>query len=645
MDPIARMVAAGAAGAGGSSATYVDDVFSTFLWDGTWDGTGSAVTINNGIDLTGEGGLVWTKHRNYANSHQLFDTERGAGFPLYSNITNREGSNHVFSSFNSNGFSLTAGSANLDALNGGTSQEYASWTFRKAPGFFDVVTYTGNGSAGHTISHSLGSVPGMIVIKNTSTEEQWQVWHRSVTGNLELDNTGGANTSSVRVNSVTSTSFDITSGWNTSNANGQTYVAYIFAHDDQSFGTDSDESIIKCGNFSTDSNGHFDVDLGWEPQWLMYKRIDSAGSHWYMLDVMRGWTADTITWLHADGNTTELAYTYQLRPYERGFKSQTNPIHGSNQNWIYMAIRRPHKPPTAGTEVFAVDFDSASSTIPTWDSGFPVDMAFALDTLGGGGAQKNSARLLGSNYLITSSTTAEASDGSLVWDSNNGWGKDYDVNRDYISWMFKRAPGFFDVVAYTGTGSARTITHNLNATPSVVLIKGRDTTFSWYWQHYALGANTWVQLNNDETKAANGSLFNSTLPTSSVFSVGSLAGNNGSGNDYIAYLFGDLDGISKAGTYTGTGANYGNSVDVDCGFTAGARFVLIKRTDSGGDWYVWDSTRGIVSGNDPYLLLNTSGAQVTNTDYIDPLNAGFTVTSSSGALNTLNATYLFLAIA
>ena len=176
----------------------------------------------------------------------------------------------------------------------------------------------------------------------------------------------------------------------------------------------------------------------------------------------------------------------------------------------------------------------------------------------------------------------------------------------------------------------------------MVLVKGTDTTFNWYWQHYALGANTWVQLNLAETKASNGSLFNSTLPTSSVFSVGSAGGNNGSGNKYIAYLFGDLDGISKAGTYSGTGY----AVNVDCGFAAGARFVLIKRADSTGDWYLYDSVRGIVSGNDPYSLINTTDDQVTNTDYIDPLNAGFTVTSSApAALNASGGTYLFLAIA
>ena len=130
--------------------------------------------------------------------------------------------------------------------------------------------------------------PGMIIIKNTSNAEQWQVWHRSVTGNLELDNTGAANTSSVRVDSVTSTSFNLTSGWNTSNANGQTYVAYIFAHDDQSFGTNGDESIIKCGSYIGDIPSTNFVDLGFEPQFVLIKNASSGSTNWSMFDVMRG---------------------------------------------------------------------------------------------------------------------------------------------------------------------------------------------------------------------------------------------------------------------------------------------------------------------------------------------------------------------
>ena len=150
-----------------------------------------------------------------------------------------------------------------------------------------------------------------------------------------------------------------------------------------------------------------------------------------------------------------------------------------------------------------------------------------------------------------------------------------------------------------------------------------------------------MQLNKDEVQANNGSLFNSTLPTSSVFSVGSAGGNNGSGNEYIAYLFGDLDGISKAGTYTGNGS----AQDIDCGFTNGARFVMIKRADDAGDWYVWDSVRGISSGDDPYFLMNTDDAEVTSSDRIDPLNAGFRVDTTFNDLNANGGTYLYLAIA
>ena len=117
---------------------------------------------------------------------------------------------------------------------------------------------------------------------------------------------------------------------------------------------------------------------------------------------------------------------------------------------------------------------------------------------------------------------------------------------------------------------------------------------------------------------------------------------NDNGEDMVAYLFASKPGISKVGTYSGTGSD----VNVDCGFTSGARFVLVKRTDQNGDWYVFDTERGINSGNDSYLKINTDGVPVLNQDYIDPLNAGFTITSSAPAdLNTSGGTYLFFAIA
>jgi hypothetical protein len=115
-----------------------------------------------------------------------------------------------------------------------------------------------------------------------------------------------------------------------------------------------------------------------------------------------------------------------------------------------------------------------------------------------------------------------------------------------------------------------------------------------------------------------------------------------SGQTYVAYLFATVAGVSKVGSYTGTG----NTLQINCGFTGGARFVLIKRTDSTGDWYCWDSSRGIVSGNDPYLLLNSTAAEVTNTDYIDTYSAGFEISSTApAAINANGGTFIFLAIA
>jgi hypothetical protein len=117
---------------------------------------------------------------------------------------------------------------------------------------------------------------------------------------------------------------------------------------------------------------------------------------------------------------------------------------------------------------------------------------------------------------------------------------------------------------------------------------------------------------------------------------------NQSGDTYVSYLFATCAGVSKVGNYTGTGT----TKQIDCGFAAGARFVLIKRTDSTGDWYVWDTARGIVSGNDPYLLLNSTAAEVTSTDYIDAYSAGFELSSTApAALNASGGTYIFLAIA
>jgi hypothetical protein len=648
MDPITQQVVLAAAGAAGGDATYVDDVFSTYVYEGT----GAAKTITNGIDLSGEGGLVWIKQRDESRNHSLYDTERGVLRQLVSNANFGQGgaSGNDLDGFNSDGFSLGTDTFSIVNKSGG---EYASWAFRKAPGFFDVVTYTGNGT-NRSIAHSLGSVPGCILIKCTSRSgDDWIVYHRSV-GNtkfLNLNQDYGASTDAAAWNSSTPTSTVFYLGTKGQvNTSGQSYVAYIFAHDDQSFGTNSDEAIIKCGSYTGNGSETGPViDLGFEPQWLLIKRTSNTDP-WILFDNMRGMaTGSQDARLEpSETDAEDLFGGVDLLPTGFQLASSTGFQNSSGETYIYMAIRRPNKPPEAATEVFAVA--NADGSAPRFNSGFPVDLAIEHYTGGGFSNYPGwGSRLQGQKFMKSSSDAAEATLSNYYWDYMDGWNSTSSANTTLVSHMFKRAPGVFDVVTYTGTGSVTTVNHNLAAVPELIILKGREDIHNWSVYTQTLGRNKVLYLNADEAASTFNapSFWGSTDFTSTQFSLGTYWNTNRSGYDYVAYLFASLNGISKVGTYSGTGSN----IDVDCGFTAGARFVLIKRTDGSngqhvGDWYVWDTLRGIVSGNDPYLLLNTTDAQVTNTDYIDPLNAGFTVTSSApAALNTSGGTYMFLAIA
>jgi len=217
----------------------------------------------------------------------------------------------------------------------------------------------------------------------------------------------------------------------------------------------------------------------------------------------------------------------------------------------------------------------------------------------------------------------------------NDTGYNYNTGT-YISLNWLKKEAFFDIVTYSGTGSARTISHSLGSesVPEMIWIKGRSNTSDWSVFHTSTGATKSLHI-NENYAAQNDTRFNNTAPTATHFSVGGGNAVNGSGRTFTAYLFTTLAGISKVSSVVHSG-----TTDVDAGFTNGSRFVLLKRTDAAGDWYIWNSVSGVVSGDDPYLLLNSTAAEVTNTDYIDPYSAGFTLTSSLTA-----GTYMFYAIA
>jgi hypothetical protein len=352
MSKLAKALTAAAGNAGGTLG-YVEDVFSTYLYEGN----GSTQTITNGIDLDGEGGLTWIKWRSGnvgTGAHVLVDTERGVNYWLSTAATGAQNTTqNSVTAFNSDGFSIVDAGGKTNY----SGDDYASWTFRKAEKFFDVVTYTGNGVAGREIAHNLDSVPACIIIKCTSNDDRWYVYHSSVAlpNGLFLDTTGAAEDQSTRMATApTSTVFTVETDAMV-NFSGRTYVAYLFASDAGGFGDDGSENIIKCGSF--DGAANTEVNLGFEPQWIMFKNTTSA-SNWQIVDSMRG--------MPVGSDDRQLMANLSNAESDNGLTTITAtgftwlPSVASN-TYIYIAIRRPMKTPESGTEVFAIGTNSRSA--------------------------------------------------------------------------------------------------------------------------------------------------------------------------------------------------------------------------------------------------------------------------------------------
>ena len=652
-----------AASGAGSDPVYVDDVFSTYLYDGT----SATLSINNGIDLNGEGGLVWIKQRNSSNNHLLIDTERGATKTIFTNSTYQEVTYSTgLTSFNNNGFTL-----GNESSHNSSGIEYVSWTFRKQPGFFDVVTYTGDGASNRNIAHSLGCDVGMIFVKrtDTSTQADWQIYHRALDAtypeNYRLtmpDQLGrlasNSNWGNRFGNPATSTHFNVGSS---NNISGGSYVAYVFAHNAQDFGEDSDEAIIKCGSYvgnGTGSTSTQHIDLGFEPQFFFTRVAHNSsgsavnGQSAFMLDTMRGFpnNGNDSNDVRLMPDQTDAEYGYQVgHPTATGIQINGNEaeVNTNNNTYVYMAIARPHKPASefAATDLFAIDTKGGTSpTPPAYVSGFPVDMELHKNVTGSGG-WRNSARLMQGKYLVPNSDNAEASDASMTaFDYQNGFRDGTTVTSSSYAWMWRRAKGYFDVVAYTGDGSSYSFQHNLGVVPELKIIKIRDDSFGWLVGGSAVtGGTVNYQMFFNTTAAKASTNYWSAVDSATHFSVKhSNFFSNANGQDYIAYLFASVSGISKVGTYTGTG----NTLNIDCGFSSGARFVLLKRTDSADDWWLYDSVRGITSGNDPYVIPNEAQVNVTSTNYVNPYSSGFTINSNApSTINGSGGSYLFYAIA
>ena len=217
----------------------------------------------------------------------------------------------------------------------------------------------------------------------------------------------------------------------------------------------------------------------------------------------------------------------------------------------------------------------------------------------------------------------------------------------YVDWMWKKgATSGIDVVSYTGNGANRTIAHALGVVPSMMIVKSRVTAGAdtgWAVYHSALANTEYLKLETTAAKATGATYWNSTTPTSSVFSLGTAADTNTNNDTYINYLFAEVAGFSKFGSYVGNGIADGPFVF--CGFRP--RFILIKDASAETGWRIFDTARDTYNLSVKYFATNTTAAEnpTANTTDIDILSPGFKIRGDAGTINTSGEVFVFAAFA
>ena len=407
------------------------------------------------------------------------------------------------------------------------------------------------------------------------------------------------------------------------------------------FGENGDQNVIRTGSYEgSGTAGNNEIFLGFEPQYILIKRTDGT-SNWRLFDSMRGIVSDgNDPFLQPNWDSLENTSSEVLELTSTGFRLQTTDsnINGGGYSYAYMAIRRPDplvQKPQLATDLFAMDTGAGSTTIPNYDSGFPVDFAWYRKPATSFNWWSGQ-RLTGDKLMTFTGSNAEGSGGTdIAWDSNTGWSKDSGQGSDYQSWMFKRGPSL-DVLSYIGSNSSHNeIPHNLGRIPEMLWIKARDRSAVWVVYHKGLNGgtnpNTYnLQLNGTGAEGS-WNWSDSTPPTSTHFTVSSGSKINFNEN-YLAVLFASVDKISAVGSYSGSGST-GNAQNI--GFQP--RFVMIKRINSTGDWFTFDSLR-----NWNYLQLNTNQQQYSQT-YINVSSTGFSLVSDYGDTNESGSSYIYWA--
>ena len=645
-----------------------------------WSGTGSQTLKTNGIDLAGEGGMVWIAQRvEDGDDAVMVDSERGVTKVLRANTNASETTDSsVIDQFNSTGYRI-GGSRNVNGTS--NNRRYMGWTFRKCKHFFDVVKYDGDGSSSRQIAHGLGSAPGFMLVKAYDTTVSWGAFHRDAGNDKSFSINGAGGFSSDNniwaATDPTATHFTVgNSGY--SNQSGRSYVVYLWGHGQAKFGSNGDEKAIHCGSF-TASTSFQDIDLDFQCGWLFLKRdaysTSNPRSHAAIFDT--GYRMHP-RYDNSDGNVED-AHVYgtvvgggsggrnsinggrTVENYEdciefttEGFRTKWEGNFANTDTWHYVAIREQGHGATGqtytdGTKVFSFDQGANNSNKPQFDSTHIVDWAMTKHTDSDSHGFCMATRITGGEYHSTGLAMhrdGKSNDGNeILYTSGNTFGYDRGYNSntsqhtDIKAWMFKNHRGC-TVTHYIGNGSNRLIRHGLDQKPKMVWVKATSRGTNWTVYIEALGNTKWTKLDDVTSYGAASVAWNNTDPTKTHMSIGTWDAVNYSNDTYLMWAFGNTD-VSHVGTYTGNGNSSGPTI-TDPGFTP--RLLVIKKLESNSNWCFFSNVFGDFdgSGSDTILYLNEKDEKATVT-YVNTTGTGFAIESNNSEVNSNGGTYLYWA--
>jgi hypothetical protein len=674
----------------------------------TYTGDGLSSKAITGLGFKPD--LVLVKDRLASTDWIWTDSVRGATKDINSNDTSAQAtSSSNLQSFDSDGFTIGNGSQ----INLSSGRNYAAWGWQAGAGNtstnstgsidaavsvatttgFSIMQYEGNVTSGATIGHGLGSTPKFIIVKNFSSGTQnWTIYHSYLGATKSLAfTTGQPSTDTAFWNDTEPSDTVITLGNdNRTNASGDQHIAYAWSEI---------PGYSKFGTFvgNGDNNGHVLSGLGFRPQIVMFKSVDS-NCEWSVYDRTRQDERANPGQFRADASDAELKTDLvKVILTEDGFHACSSDagINKAGDTYIYAAWGDPftvdetfrdltaneNRISSSGAAANPDNYvgivtytgsGSARDINPGFEPGLVwiknrdvTDHHALFDTIRGPLQYISSNRTNGSAELANTLTSFK-DNGFTLGSANliNFSGQDYvawcwraggssnTFNIDGTGYATAAAAGLtggtitptgasvnttagFSVLQYTGTGAVATLAHGLNDDVKFILIKRTNVDGnSWAVYHDALGADKQILLNSTNNVSDDANGFND-VPSSGLirFGDGSQMDTNQVGA-HICYAWSEVPGYSKFGYYVGGT----NPNQVITGFRPAV--VLIKVLES-GNWVLFDDERNKYNVNNQQLAPNSNGAEVTNDGDMDFVSNGFVL--RGGAATTNAYTYIYAA--